>query len=414
MSSDKMSLKPGPVEFVALMALLTSIEALSIDAMLPALGEIGRSLGAEGNQPQLVIGSIFLGAAAGQFASGALSDSFGRRPAVFIFIALFLAGTAICAIAADFPQMLGGRVLQGFGAAGPHVVSLAIIRDRYEGREMARITSFVMSVFILVPVIAPMIGQGILFVAAWRAIFGALAALAGLLLIWFALRQPETLSPGARTPLSVLSYLESARSVLRARPLVIYTGVQGLILGAFVGYLSSTQQIFQDIYGQGALFPVFFALLSLAIGTAAALNSALVMRLGMHRLTATALVMLIALSALFLVWSEAQDGRPPFLVLLAWLGASIFCIGAAFGNISAMALEPLDENAGMGATLFGGTSTLLAMLIGVLIGQGFDGTVSPLALGFTVAPVAALALMWLDGGSPWRDRTKQAPESDGG
>lgn len=404
MPPEKTSAQPGPVEFIALMALLTSIEALSIDAMLPALGDIGRSLGAEGNQPQLVIGAIFLGAAAGQFISGALSDSFGRRPAVFIFIALFLAGTALCTVAADFPQMLAGRVLQGFGAAGPHVVSLAIIRDRYEGREMARITSFVMSVFILVPVIAPLLGQGVLFIAEWRAIFGALAVLAAALLIWFALRQPETLARDARTPLSVSSYAASARSVLRARALVIYTAVQGLILGAFVGYLSSTQQIFQDVYGQGALFPVFFALLSLAIGTAAALNGSLVMRLGMHRLTASAFVALIALSALFLAWSEMAGGRPPFPGLLAWLGASIFCIGAAFGNISAMALEPLGEHAGMGATLFGGTSTLIALLVGVLIGQGFDGTLSPLALGFTVAPAAALALMWLDGGSPWRKR----------
>lgn len=408
MRSVEPSFNPGPVEFVALMALLTAIEALSIDAMLPALDDIGRSLGADGNQPQLVIGSIFLGAALGQFVSGALSDGFGRRPVVFVFIGLFMVGTAMCTLAADFGQMLSGRVLQGFGAAGPQIVSLAIIRDRYQGREMARIASFVMSVFILVPVIAPLMGQGILLVAEWRAIFGGLAAVAALVLIWFTVRQPETLPPRTRTPISVAGYVKAARSVLRARALVVYTGVQALIFGAFIGYLSSTQQIFQDIYDQGVLFPVFFAMLSLSIGVAAALNGSLVMRFGMHRLTATAFVVLSVLSILFLLWSQTHGGRPPFIGVLVWLAASIFCVGAAFGNLSAMALEPLGEQAGMGATLFGGVSTLIALLIGSFIGQGFDGTVSPLALGFAIAPVAALALMWMDGGSPWRERTVSA------
>lgn len=408
MRSVEPSLNPGPVEFVALMALMTAIEALSIDAMLPALDDIGRSLGAGGNQPQLVIGAIFLGAAIGQFVSGALSDGFGRRTVVFVFIGLFMVGTAMCMLAADFGHMLAGRILQGFGAAGPQIVSLAIIRDRYEGREMARIASFVMSVFILVPVIAPLIGQGILLVAEWRAIFGALAFLAALVLIWFAVRQPETLPPPARAPISVAGYVAAARSVLRARPLVVYTGVQALIFGAFIGYLSSTQQIFQDIYGQGVLFPVFFAMLSLSIGVAAALNGSLVIRFGMHRLTASAFVALSALSILFLLWAQTHGGRPPFIGVLAWLAASIFCVGAAFGNLSAMALEPLGKQAGMGATLFGGVSTLIALLIGSFIGQGFDGTVLPLALGFAVAPIAALALMWVDGGSPWRERTAPA------
>lgn len=404
MHPESPSTRPGPMEFVALMALLTSIEALSIDAMLPALDDIGRSLGAGGNQPQLVIGSIFLGAALGQCVSGALSDGFGRRPVVFAFIGLFMAGTAMCTFAADFPQMLAGRILQGFGAAGPQIVALAIIRDRYEGREMARIASFVMSVFILVPVIAPLMGQGILLIAEWRAIFVALAALAALVLIWFAVRQPETLPAGARTPVSVSSYMAAIRAVLSARPLVVYTGVQGLTFGAFIGYLSSAQQIFQDIYAQGVLFPVFFALLSLAIGAAAIVNGTMVMRFGMHRLTASAFAVLIVLSVLFLFWSQTHGGRPPFAGLLAWLAATIFCVGAAFGNLSAMALEPLGEQAGMGATLFGGVSTLIALVIGSFIGQGFDDTISPLALGFVVAAAAALALMWVDGGSPWRER----------
>ena len=410
MPHAKTTVKPGPIEFIILMALLSAMEALSIDSMLPALDEIGRSLGAAGNQPQLVIGSIFLGAAAGQFVSGALSDGFGRRRVVFAFIALFLGGTAICIFSTDFDHMLIGRVLQGFGAAGPQIVSLAIIRDRYEGRQMARIASFVMSVFIIVPVIAPLMGQGILLIGEWRSIFWALAGLAVMLLVWFAWRQPETLAPDARLPLSVRSYLSAAWSVVRVRQLLVYTAIQGLILGAFIGYLSSAQQIFQGIYEQGTLFPVLFALISLSIAAAAALNGTLVVRYGMHRLTATAFAVLIALSIVFFFWSQMHDGRPPFYGLLAWLGAAIFCVGAGFGNLAAMALEPLRKQAGMGATLFGGSSTLIAVLIGMMVGQSFDDTVSPLALGFVIAPALGLALMWLDGGSPWRDRIVATPE----
>jgi DHA1 family bicyclomycin/chloramphenicol resistance-like MFS transporter len=402
MRESSASTKPGPKEFVALMALLGALDALSIDSMLPALDAIGASLGASGNEPQLIITSIFLGAAGGQFVSGALSDGLGRRRVVFIFIAIFLIGTAICVLSQDFNQMLVGRVLQGFGVAGPQIISLAIIRDRYEGRQMARIASFVMSVFIIVPVIAPLMGQGVLLIGEWRAIFWALAGVAVLLLIWFGLRQPETLPPDARTPLSAHSYLSAIYKVVRVRQLIIYTGIQGVILGAFIGYLSSAQQIFQGIYDQGTMFPVLFALVSLSIAAAAALNGAMVVHFGMHRLTATAFVVLIALSGAFFVWAQIHDGRPPFLGMLAWLAASIFCFGAGFGNLTAIALEPLGDQAGIGATIYGGASTLMAVLIAAVVGQSFDGTILPLALGFIIAPLLGLALMWLDRSSPWR------------
>jgi DHA1 family bicyclomycin/chloramphenicol resistance-like MFS transporter len=396
---------PGLVEFIALMALLTAIEALSIDAMLPALGEIGLELGATGNEPQLIVSMLFLGAAIGQFFSGALSDSFGRRRAVLSFGLLYLVGTAVCILASDFSQMIAGRLLQGFGAAGPYIVAVAIIRDRYEGRGMARIMSFTMSVFIMVPIIAPMLGQGVLLFAEWRAIFYGFAVLSSVVLIWFALRQPETLAPAARVPVSLVGYARSARAVMSARPLVIYTAIQGLILGSFIGYLSGAQPIFQDVYEQGALFPVIFAVLAVAVGVASAVNGALVMRIGMRRLAATALAVLVVLSVLFLIWASSYEDRPPFSGVLIWLMASLFCFGLMFGNIGAIALEPLGAQAGMGATMFGGVSTLLAVAIGSYVGHSFDGTVVPLALGFAICPFLALLLMFLDGGSPWRDRS---------
>lgn len=385
---------PGPREFVALMAFMASLLALAIDAMLPALGDIGRSLAAGGNQPQLVISVIFLGSALGQLVSGAISDSLGRRPIVFVFIGIFLLGTVVCAAATEFWQIIVGRVMQGFGAAGPQIVSLAIIRDRYEGRQMARITSFVMSVFILVPIIAPLLGQGVLLVAEWRTIFALLALVSVMVLVWFAVRQPETLPASARTPISVWGLARAAKTALSERSLLVYTIVQGLVLGAFIGYLSSTQQIFQEIYGKGAMFPVYFALLSVFIGSAGAINGTLVIRLGMHRLSAMAFITLMTISAVFFIWSKLQAGQMPFLVTLAWLGATVFCVGIVFGNVSALALEPLGGQAGMGATLFGGVSTLIALPVGLAIGQSFDGTVSPLALGFAIASAAALAIMY--------------------
>ncbi|MGB0507605.1 MAG: multidrug effflux MFS transporter [Pikeienuella sp.] len=397
--------KTGQFEFIALMALLTAIEALSIDAMLPALSLIGKSLNAPGNQPQLIIGAIFLGVAFGQLISGALSDSIGRRPAVFIFTALYLVGTAICAFATNFDQMLGGRLLQGFGSTGPYVVSLAIIRDRYQGREMAKISSFVLSVFILVPVVAPLLGQGILLIAEWRAIFIALAVFAAVLMIWFAIRQPETLLPEARMKLSVHSFAVAAGEVLKTRVLMVYTCVNGMTLGAFIGYLSSGAQIFQDVYHQGIMFPVYFALLSISIGIAGALNGVLVEKLGMRRLTGTAFALLAVASLVFMFWAQTYDGVPPFAGLLVWLAISTFCFGTSFGNMAAMAMEPLGEKAGMGATIYGFISTLIAILVGSFVGQGFDGTVVPLAIGFAAGPAVALVLMFLDGGSPWRERS---------
>ena len=301
--------------------------------------------------------------------------------------------------------MLGGRLLQGFGSAGPYVVSLAIIRDRYQGREMAKISSFVLSIFILVPIVAPLLGQGILLVAEWRAIFIALAVFAIVLMVWFAIRQPETLLPEARMVLSVRSFAEAGIEVLRTRILMIYTCVNGMILGAFIGYLSSGAQIFQDVYQQGLMFPVYFALLSVSIGIAGTMNGVLVEKLGMRRLTATAFACLIVASLVFLVWARTYDGVPPFAGLLVWLAISTFCFGTSFGNMAAMAMEPLGDKAGMGATIYGFISTLIAIVVGSFVGQGFDGTVVPLAIGFAAGPAVALVLMFLDGGSPWRDRS---------
>jgi MFS transporter, DHA1 family, multidrug resistance protein len=392
---------PGPrlAEFVALMALMTSLVAMSIDLMLPALADIGAELGVQrANAGQLVVTMLFLGLAVGQLFYGALSDSVGRKPAIYLGYGVFFAGSLLAILAVTFPMLLAGRLLQGLGAAGPRGVSMALIRDRFEGRAMAQVMSFITVVFILVPVIAPSLGQAILLVAAWRAIFGALLALGVVSLLWFALRQPETLPPARRTPLSAAGIGRALREVL-GNPIALgYTLMAGLIAAALQGYLSSAQQIFQFQYGLGTLFPLVFAVNALAIGLAAFANGRLVMRFGMRSLLRAALLALCALALAFAGVALATGGRPPLWLFMAYLLPGFFCIGILFGNMNALAMEPLGRVAGVGAAVVGSLSTLLATPLGAAVGQAYDGTVTPLALGFAACGLGALALMrWAEG-----------------
>jgi MFS transporter, DHA1 family, multidrug resistance protein len=392
---------PGPrlAEFVALMALMTSLVAMSIDLMLPALADIGAELGVQrANAGQLVVTMLFLGLAVGQLFYGALSDSVGRKPAIYLGYAVFFAGSLLAIFAVTFPMLLAGRLLQGLGAAGPRGVSMALIRDRFEGRAMAQVMSFITVVFILVPVIAPSLGQAILLVAAWRAIFGALLALGVVSLLWFALRQPETLPPARRAPLSAAGIGRALREVL-GNPIALgYTLMAGLIAAALQGYLSSAQQIFQFQYGLGTRFPLVFAVNALAIGLAAFANGRLVMRFGMRSLLRAALLALCALALAFAGVALATGGRPPLWLFMAYLLPGFFCIGILFGNMNALAMEPLGHIAGVGAAVVGSLSTLLATPLGAAVGQAYDGTVTPLALGFAACGLGALALMrWAEG-----------------
>ena len=264
---------PGLRESVALMALMVSLVALSIDGILPALPAIGRDLGVErGNANQLIITMLFLGMAIGQIFYGPLSDSTGRKPAIYLGFFFFFTGSLLCLLATSFQVMLAGRALQGIGAAGPRAVTTALIRDQYEGRAMARVNSFVLAVFILVPIFAPALGQGILMLTHWRGIFGLFLMLAAVAATWFHFRQPETLSPTQRIPFSPKKILSAVGAVFASRVAVGYSLAMGFVYGSFIGYLSSTQQIFQIQYGLGARFPLVFAIFALSIGTASLCN----------------------------------------------------------------------------------------------------------------------------------------------
>ena len=388
-------------EFVVLVALMISLVALSIDAMLPALPAIGADLGtAHANDTQLVVSSLLFGLAFGQLLYGPLSDSVGRKPPIYAGLALFMFGCLLSLFAPSFEWMLAGRFLQGVGAAGPRIVVVALIRDQYEGQAMARIMSLVMSVFIFVPALAPTVGQGILFVAGWRAIFGTFFAIALIALVWFAIRQPETLTPDHRAALSARRILMAAREVCTTRAAMGYTVAAGLVFAAFVGYLSSAQQIFQDTYLVGEWFPAYFAVLALAIGCASVVNARLVIRHGMHKLSNLAINGLTGLSVAFALVAWAADGVPPLWLFMGYFLATFFCVGILFGNLNALAMEPLGHIAGVGAAVVGFVATLISVPSGALIGRGYDGTVMALVGGFCVFGAAALITMrWAEHGS---------------
>jgi DHA1 family bicyclomycin/chloramphenicol resistance-like MFS transporter len=392
MNTDRRRAVPSFGEFVALMALTISLVALSIDAVLPALPAIGRDLGVQrANDNQLVVSLLFLGMAVGQVVYGPLSDRTGRKPAIYAGFGLFVTGCLLCLLATSFPMMLVGRVLQGAGAAGPRIVTIALIRDQYEGRAMARVMSFVMAVFILVPVIAPTLGQAILIVAHWRA-YLALALIAS---IWLALRQPETLAPNRRIPFTLARIGLAVREIFSNRMALGYIIAIGLIFGAFLGYLSTAQQMFQVQYGLGRQFPLYFATLALALGGASLLNARLVMRYGMRPLSLGAALTIGGLSIVFWTIAYTLAGQPPLWALMIYFLMSFFCVGLLFGNLNALAMEPLGHIAGVGAAVVGSLSTFISLPLGTLIGQSYNGTVLPLVGGFAILGAAsAVAMRW--------------------
>ena len=382
------------LEFIALMATMISLVAMSIDAMLPALSEIGQDLGVQrANNVQLIISLFILGVAVGQLVYGPLSDSIGRKPAVYAGFTLFLIGCLLSLFATNFKMMLAGRIIQGAGLAGPRIVTMAIIRDRYEGRAMAQVMSFIMAVFIVVPAIAPAFGQGVLLLAGWRAIFGVFLAAAFIVLLWFAVRQPETLVPADRLRFTMKKASLVLREIYATRAALGFTIAAGFIFGAFQGYLNCAQQIFQILYQRGEWSPLYYAVLALSIGGASFLNSRLVMRYGMRLLTRNFSLVLTGTSILFFAIAWLLEGFPPLWALMTYLVVSFFCLGLLFGNLNALAMRPLGHIAGSGAAMVGSFSILLAVPLGIFIGQAYDGTILPLVCGFALLGAASTVII---------------------
>ena len=395
-------------EFIPLMGLLTALDALSIDAMIPALSQIGHDLHvASANDAQLVVASMFAGMTFGQIFGGPLSDSIGRKPAIYAGLVLYLIGCVIAIFAQTFPVMLAARVLQGFGAAIPVVVSTALVRDLYQGAPMARIMSFMGSVFILVPVVAPLLGQGILLLGHWRWIFVMFFVLGFPASIWFALRQPETLAAADRHPFSPARLLTTFLEVCRSRLAIGFSVAAGLFLGAFFGYLNASQQIFQETYRTGPYFALYYSACAATIGIALFSNGKLVERFGMHRLAMLGCAGIAIIAVLFMPVLLMYSGQPPLWLWMAYLLLTFLGTGLLFGNLNAIVMEPLGHIAGMGSAVSSGLQMLISLPLGTLIGRAYDGTVFPAVAGFALLSSAALAAMWWAEGG--RARAIQAP-----
>jgi len=386
------------VEFVISISLMMSLTALSIDAMLPALSEIGIDLQIQdSNGRQLVVSYMFLGLGIGQLFFGPLSDKTGRKPAVVGGYAVFIIGALVAASSTTFSFMLAGRFLQGIGSSAPRAVTMAIVRDRYEGRMMARVLSFVMTVFILMPMIAPSLGQAVLSISSWRGIFISFVVIAAMTLGWFLLRMPETLAEEDRSPFTIKRIWMAFCEILRNRIAIGYTVSAGLIGGAFLGYLNSSQQIFQDQYGLGDMFPIIFSGISLSIGVTAFLNARLVMRWGMRFLVKWSMLVIISLAVLSMIVSISFDGHPPLGILLGYIVLTFFCIGILFGNQNSLAMDSLGHLAGIGAAVVGSVGTIIQLVFGTIIGQSYNNTVIPLVAGLGVLTSAAfMMVLWAE------------------
>jgi DHA1 family bicyclomycin/chloramphenicol resistance-like MFS transporter len=395
------------------MSTLTALIALSIDMILPALPDIGSSLRIRhANDTQFIVSLLFLGFGFGQFLYGPVSDSVGRKPAVYCGLALFSAGCALALTARTFPMMLAGRVLQGLGVAGPRTMTIALVRDKFEGHLMARVMSFVMAVFILVPVIAPSFGQAVLAVSGWRTIFGLYLAVGLVVLVWFGWRQEETLSRDNRRSFSPAKITGAVREVFSHRAALGYTIAAGLVYGAFIGYLTSVQQILQQQYALGGRFPLYFATLAIALGAASLCNAKLVLHYGMRRLSTWAVRMVALIAIPFAGFALSRSGQPELWALMLFLMTAFFGIGLLIANLSALAMQPLGHIAGTGAAVVGGLQTLISLALGTVIGQSYDGTVLPLVAGFAVLSVfGMLAMRWADPARPRQRPEEVSPRS---
>ena len=397
---------PGRTEFVLLIAALMASNALGIDSMLPALPAIGEALGVgEENRRQLVITFYMLGFGGAQLVYGPLADRFGRKRLLIGCMFLYAGFAALSGLASSFALLLVARTLNGVAAAGARVLVVAVVRDRFEGAAMAQLMSTAMIVFMLVPVLAPSLGQAVLAIGSWRHIFITLALYALALAVWGGLRLPETLAHGARRRLSAGNVREAVAQTLSNRVSIGNTAAMTLTFGALLGYIGSVQQVTSDVFHRPGLIGIVFACVAMPMALSAWLNSRLVMRFGSRRLLLIALAAFTSLAALHLAVMLAFGETIWSFVALQAL--TMGCFGLVGANAGALAMEPLGHIAGTASALQGLISTIGAALIGLVIGQMFDGTTLPLVAGFVVCGGLGLAIAWqANAGLPAHSRTE--------
>ncbi|WP_394183067.1 multidrug effflux MFS transporter [Marinomonas posidonica] len=384
------------VEFITLFALMMSLTALTTDAMLPAFSFIAQDLAIDNYQhTQWIISAMILGMVFGEITFGPLSDAIGRKKSIGIGIGIYLVGTLVALCSMSLEMLLLGRMIQGFGVSAPKIASRALIRDLYKGAAMARIMSFIMMVFLLVPLLAPAIGQLVMQLGNWRWIFAMLLIQSLIALAWLFWRQPETLPKKRRIPLHWRSLLRDARDIINHKEVMAFTLLLGCIFGSLMLYISTAQSIFQDIYGVGDDFPLYFAMMAIGSSIMNFFNGKIVLRVGMKACVYFALTLMVCLSFVLSLVVLSYDGVPPFVYFMGICMAMFSCFGMVFGNVNAMAMEPLGRTAGLGASMISSLSSFVAIVLSASIGLFYQNTLTPFATGFFLLSVTSAALMFV-------------------
>lgn len=385
---------PGFTEFVAMVASLMALTALAIDAMLPALPAIGEALNVtEDNDRQLVIGALLIGFGVAQIVHGPLSDRFGRRPLLIGGLSLYALSSIAAAYAQSFELLLAARFAQGVAVAATRVLAVSIVRDLYVGRKMAQVMSFAMMVFMAVPVLAPLLGEIILSFASWRWIFGMFAVIGISVGLWIGWRLPETLMPEDRMPLTPSRVWNGWRHTLTDRKSLGYMTASALLSGALFGFINSIQQVIYDTFQRPDMLVPAFAMIAGAMSAASLLNSRIVLRLGTRLVSHSALIAFIGLAsaATLTAWS----GNTSLWLFLCLLSLNMGAFGLCGANFSAMAMEEMGTIAGTASSVQGAVGILFGGIIGVSIGQMYDGSTLPLSLGFLVCGCLALGCVFV-------------------
>lgn len=381
----------GEREMIVLMALLMSLQAFGIDAMLPALGEIAGEMGAGGNDRQLVISSYFLGAGIGAFFPGAFADRFGRRPVLAVGLIAYIVLSLGCAIVTDFWVLVGMRVVQGICCAGLSVVPAAIVRDHVGGDRMARLMSLIMMIFLLVPILAPAVGQGIMMVAGWRAIFGAMALMGVIVGIWVWVRLPESLAEENVQEIDPLTILRNMGRALMVRGSIGYVIGSALVFGSLFGFLNSSQQLIGEAFGMGDYFAIIFGGAVIGMVAANFTNSRIVERFGARRVGHTALFAFIGISSV--LWWSAYNQPQSLTEFVILLSLNMAMLGFIGSNFSSIAMQPFGDIAGAASSAHTALRMGTGAVLGAFIGYQYDGTAQPLALAMLVCGLVGLGFV---------------------
>lgn len=395
-------------EFVGMMASISAVGALGVDLMLPALPEIGRALKLSvENHQQLVISVYVGGMAIGQLFWGPLADRYGRRTVLLGAMAIYAAMSFFGARAGSIELLVGARALQGLAAASARVLATSIIRDCYSGRTMAKIMSLSLMIFMSVPVLAPSLGQLVLLLAPWQWIFYLLGIFSLLVALWVGRRLPETLDAAHRQAIDLGAIWRSYRMVLTNRALG-YALASGCIYGGVMGFIVSSPQILDDVFGRPDLFGIFFGSVVCFVAVAALLNVWIVERFGERFISHIALLLLVILCAIRLLL--AMGGEESLSIFIILNGFSFFIFGLSGSNMGSIAMEPMGSVAGTAASIQGFLSTMIGVLIGLAIGQCYQGTTLPLTVGWTFAAIAGLSLvLWVERGRLFRGPAANRP-----